>query len=405
MHVHGAHTAQIVVAKDSKLKLVRTYTFAEKNYPIANAHNLFRWASIAKLLIGMRASVQSQAWLEQPISSFLPALAPGATATNTQRFLSTRIIDLLRYQSGWKDDNGDGSYDYYPRVVEYGSGLLPLRPGDFGNFISNSKLDFLLKAPAKEERYNNLNFVAASEIVSQALKGGPDKYIDVMHEYWERSPDELRPRILAIPNSLTECLAAGEPPMRGAQGFSLATLTGKDFPLVEGGHPAWVPGGYRAGRDSEFTAGTGGFTMSGVTLARILQGMHPAPIAPVKPLLTAVQRGRMLTPNTAAIDTEGAAANLGLGPSIATRTYAGHEDTVQVSKGGSNLPTEKSQAFHYIWKDKPTLKYPTGAEHHLTLASTMFGRLAFDISPRVEKLEELGYWDSEVNLFPEFFGS
>jgi len=74
MHAQGAHAAQIAVAKDSKLKLVRSYTFAERNWPVTNAHHRMRMGSIAKLLMGMRACAEGQNFLHTPISDLLPAL-------------------------------------------------------------------------------------------------------------------------------------------------------------------------------------------------------------------------------------------------------------------------------------------------------------------------------------------
>ena len=184
---------------------------------------------------------------------------------------------------------------------------------------------------------------------------------------------------------------------------SLGT-TAKKVVTATGWPPPWVPSTYKECADARFTVGSGYFTMSAVMLARILQGMCPTPIHPVTQLLTREQRVLMLQTNAlselSALDPDKPDPGAyGVGASSQTMTFAGNAGTRKILKGGKVLAAAgRAAAAHYVWG-------PASAEHHLTTVTVLTGSGPIDIQGPVQKLEELGYWDSDVNLFPEFFGA
>jgi hypothetical protein len=405
MHELGAHTAQIAVAKDSKLKLARSYTFAERNWPVTNAHHRMRMGSIAKLLMGMRACAAGEDFLLTPIKDLLPALQLDIDFINAldrlENYTATRLIDLLRHQSGWDNSDADVYRGVLNRVQR-----VPLQPGDFSAYSSQSSLKFVEGPPATDELYNNVNFVAASEILAHHLGTGWADYVPLMLKYWSGSDGWSALRDLAgpLPPTREQCLADGEPPVRAVPGASRATAA-KEVATATGWPPPWVPSTYRWCADAEFMVGAGYFTMSAVMLARILQGMCPAPIAPVKKLLTRAQRTLMLQTNQVSLDSvysegHGDHGAYGAGAASQTMNFAGNAGTRRISKDGRVIPAAgRSHVSHYVWG-------PSDAEHHLTLATVITGLGPVNsLQAPVEALEELGYWDSDVNLFPEFFGT
>jgi len=412
MHNSGSHAAQVVIAKDSRLKLVRSYTFGEWGYPVTNAHHLFRMGSIAKMLCAMRAVAFDDAnWLKSSIAEHFTSLHPDTPDDRAQKFQNTRVIDLLRFQSGWQPDRGDPKYLYATDVFEKralrsdendGVRRLPLKPGDFGLFVKGSKLDFVQHNPRTIESYNNYEYWAAGELVS--LRHYPTfygRYVGAMHEFWGGGDaagiGQLAPSLLA---SRRDSLDAGEVVTRTVPAFKRATLTGdNDFPQADGGVANWVAGAYRHGRDAEAAAGYGYFTMSAVMLARIMQGMHPDPIAPVVSLLTPTQIEWLATPNPNALATSKGVtfpSETGLGTSQKERSFAGH-GALNLSKGGS-MPGLQADSHldHFIWQDG------RGAPHSLTAISVINGEVVH-IDGQAEALEKLGHWDDDTNLFPEFF--
>ena len=222
-----------------------------------------------------------------------------------------------------------------------------------------------------------------------------------MLEYWRNAGEGgLQNLAGPLPPTREQCLLRGEPPVRGVPGASLGTAA-KKVVTATGWPPPWVPSTYKQCADARFTAGSGYFTMSAVMLARILQGMCPTPIHPVKQLLTREQRNLMVQTNAVSFhaNTNDEDGDYGVGASSGAMTFAGSAGTRKILKGGwVPAAAGRAEAAHYVWG-------PASAEHHLTTVTVLTGSGPIDIQGPVQKLEELGYWDSDVNLFPEFFGA
>mgnify|MGYP000886467877 CR=1 FL=1 len=279
--------------------LARGYTFAELNHPQTKPTHKFRWASVAKFLNAMRAVHGDGAadWLHSTLETVYftaeqrQVLEVSVPAERLGWFRQLRVIDLYRFSAGWVRDRdlepGDlphARYHYHNRVFSHTGKDLPLRPGDFRDYLVRSKLEPQNRAPHDFYRYNNPAFWAASEALSMRVFGqDASLYVQAMHDFWGTSDLDAgvtRP-------SRNECLNFGEVVCRHPPAFSRATSVGEST-LKKSGQPLppFTPTAYYGGTDIAMEVGSGLITMSAPLMVRILQGMHPNPPPPVRPLLT-----------------------------------------------------------------------------------------------------------------------
>jgi hypothetical protein len=408
LHNEAARCAVLCIGRNGRLVLARAYTLAEVGHPITTPRHRFRWASVAKLLQAMRAvhGADAEAWLSSPVldayqlsQAERAALQADASPDAFGWFSSLTVRDLFNFGAGWARDRGLGEGDlehdrvhYQTQVFKLTGRELPLGAGRFRNYLLGSKLRFQNRAPAERYRYNNAAYWAASEMLSLRINATqPDRYGPSMRQWWELS-GSLGEGI-ATPSSRNACLFVGEVICRHPPGWARASSV-RTSELVEslgtlGELPAVTPAAYYGGRDLEMEVGSGLLTMSGPAMVRILQGMHPNPPPPVKPLLSLDEVDRLTTVST----TTGAA----LGCDAETTTFADH-DALHIKKLGGD-PGCTSRADHYLWFD--------GEPQSLSMAWSVnlkgAGLPAVTLLDRIAELEKLSFWTTQPNLFPGFF--
>ena len=74
----GTRAATLSIARNGRLVLARAYTLAEQGFPVMSPHHKLRWASVAKMLMGMAAVAASADatpdWLDRNVIDAITGL-------------------------------------------------------------------------------------------------------------------------------------------------------------------------------------------------------------------------------------------------------------------------------------------------------------------------------------------
>ncbi len=423
MKKNGIRCATLVVGRNGRLPLARTYTLAEKGYPVATNFDKFRWGSCAKFLCGMRACIpfttdQAQDdWLASSaataygISDDDIEAAPG-TSQQKSWFRAVTVADLLLMESGFIQDGdvelddpdpcgGPETFDYDKAVFKAKGNRLPLEPGDLRELLRKRGPELMYRAPTERWCYSNPNTNVVAELISRKMTSDYKSYLPEMRQWW--GFDRNSPRVAAIGPNRNACFAQGEVITHGSPGWAHASLvptSSIDYALAHptpGAEPDLLkglklaPARYGGGDDSELLAGSGFLVMTGPTFARIMSGLHPGAPPPVKQLVkSTADFERLERRNTEVVS---------LASTNVTKTQLHSDVLVTLFKNG-NIGGGYSWVKHTYWDHGPDGM----PRESLTVAacSNVADNGVGGLTKVIDDLEQLDYWRSAHNLFPDF---
>lgn len=424
----GIRSVQIAVERNGRLKLARTYTMGELNYPIANNHHRFRIGSVSKTLTVMRLlapdSIADRGMtLEDALE--LNVLPVHKVSAGYARFSQTTLEDLARYVAGWQEDNDKGSYPYLEHIFSATGRSLPVEPGSFKAFLEATDFSFAKKTPGpapKQWAYNNFYFDALAEAISMRRTRKANQFIPIMQEFWGLGDDGSNTAYATIiPRDRLRSQLAGEVTLQAAfpkyfvpsvMGASDETnqLDGLGQPLTVAELLGYQGAPFVWGRDNPFKAGSGTWSMSMVTLMRILAGLRsdaPPPVVPLLPAETVDEWFESATLNAGGVDkqeqpfTDGMAIRVqditlprkptfdNLSP---VRTWQRMIKTGDVEGGECDAAHLRAPA------DGSTMSYAICTNCKASVGTAALVKAIGD-------MEGGGYWENDDNLFPEYFGA
>ena len=186
----------LAVARQGKLLFARAYTWAEPDYPVAQADSPFRVASVSKAFTAAVIHQLLQAKkleLSQPVFPWLGldrAALPGQTVD--PRLATITVQQLINHRGGWNSRAANFDPVFSMRRI---ARRLGLRVGpssrDIARFMVGEPLQF---TPGTQERYSNFGYVVLGLV---AEKAGASAFHDLVRDQvaapWQ-APAALRYR-------------------------------------------------------------------------------------------------------------------------------------------------------------------------------------------------------------------
>jgi CubicO group peptidase (beta-lactamase class C family) len=410
--------AQVAIAVNGRLKLMWSLTCGEAGWTMTQPRHKFRVASSTKILTGMRAVTLGESFLKQSLVYALgvtpPANLSGTQLSDWADFFSVRIEDCLRHTSGLAT-----ARDYFTDAFNFGRMQLPVAPGDQTLSYDNNAVPPLMVWPPREtEGYSNVAFISVGEAIGMADQKDPSRYFAAMTDWFPLN--KLFGLAQIVPATKDASFDAGEAPIRSPRAVQRDTYVNEnDIPVAE--LPPYVSGGYGQS-DAAFLGGTGVFSMSAATLARLLQINHPqeAPSPRTGVRLTLEQVERLHEKQAGLVtrvsrqefpDDSQSPPMFGLGfastfveaptvvpvRGVTNKNY----DYLQAAWGGDMFGTGRTDYVHltYLPTQGPpqsmTVAYSTNCKDRL-LPSVADGV----ISTQAKLIFNSGGWDNDVDLFP-----
>ena len=178
---YAVRAGSLAVARQGKLLFARAYTWAEPDYPVAQADSPFRVASVSKAFTAAVIHQLLQAKkleLSQPVFPWLGldrAALPGQTVD--PRLATITVQQLINHRGGW--DSRAANFDpvFSMRRI---ARRLGLRVGpssrDIARFMVGEPLQF---TPGTQERYSNFGYVVLGLV---AEKAGASAFHDLVRD-------------------------------------------------------------------------------------------------------------------------------------------------------------------------------------------------------------------------------
>lgn len=226
MQQYGIRGGSLAIARQSKLVLARSYTWAEPGYPVTQPTSLFRTASAFKPFTSIaihQLIERGLLALDTPIQQVLQLRTPDGRPPIDPRFNDILVWHLLSHAGGWNRRTAPDPLFDDAAIAQALHVPLPINKYQMTAYMAGQPLQF---TPGTKAVYSNFGYSLLGQIVEKIL--GLD-YESAIQQHIYTPLDLKRPRLAG---SLLSQRAPGEVRYHGRYPYIAQSVMSPDQPIV-----------------------------------------------------------------------------------------------------------------------------------------------------------------------------
>lgn len=176
MKAQSVHAAQLAVRNQGKLIFSHAYTMG-KSYDLVTTGNIFRLASISKMLVTAAYSkLKSEGKLtgNEPIYKYLGIKKPLLKSQTADPRSKKITVDEIYAHTSGLPGSGEGDPLFEMRDIEVQLGKEPLSAKQFAEYLYGVPL---IGNPGQTAVYSNVGYLLLSQVIEKAAKMPYESYV------------------------------------------------------------------------------------------------------------------------------------------------------------------------------------------------------------------------------------